>query len=198
MTDEVDSLLAAWPSFLDQWQWDWFTTHTFRHEIHPEAAHKVWNRWTHQLNREVFGVRYWRRAQDGVIWVRGLEYQRRGVIHFHALLGRIPEIVRRLDWMDKWNELAGYARIEAYDPTKGARYYLSKYVLKGGEIDLGGPLDTLPLYSFGQVVATPEPKGRAGLEVREGLSGLEPSNPDARIKVAPRRCPATPRSPPVA
>jgi hypothetical protein len=160
----------AYGLFLERWPWSWFTTNTFRTEIHPEAAGKVWKRWIHLLNREIFGSRYWSRPQDGVIWARGLEYQRRGVIHFHALLGRIPASVRRLAWMDRWNELAGFARIEPYDPSKGARYYLGKYVLKGGDINLGGPLvddrqrvfgEQLPL-SFGRVQAAPEPKGRTG------------------------------------
>lgn len=148
MNTDQDTFIHVWAEFLDEWPWDWFTTHTFRHEIYPEAANKVWNRWIHQLNRHVFGVRYTNRPHDGVTWARGLEYQRRGVIHFHALLGRIPSTTRRLDWMDKWTKLAGYARIQPYDPTRGARYYLSKYVLKGGEIDLGGPLRGGPLFEL--------------------------------------------------
>ena len=84
-----------------------------------------------------------------MIWARGQEYQRRGVIHFHSLIGRIPESVRRLDWMDSWDDLAGFARIEKYDSTKGARFYLGKYVLKGGQVDLGGPLrPTTPLFDL--------------------------------------------------
>ena len=143
------TLPDAWASFLDRWTWSWFTTNTFREEVHPEAAGKAWDRWIHQLNREIFGVRYWKRPGDGVIWARGQEYQRRGVIHFHALIGRIPNNVRRLDWMDLWDDLAGFARIEAYDPTKGARYYLGKYVLKGGQMDVGGPLAPVaPLFEF--------------------------------------------------
>jgi hypothetical protein len=96
MSTEQNTLLDSWAQFLDRWPWDWFTTHTFRDDIHPEAANKVWNRWVHQLNRHVFGIRYTHRPNDGVTWARGLEYQRRGVIHFHALIGRIPNTVRRL------------------------------------------------------------------------------------------------------
>ena len=78
-------------------------------------------------------------------------------------LGRIPGSVRRLDWMDRWNQLAGYARIEAYDPKKGARYYLGKYVVKGGEIDLGGPLEDPPLFDLRP--------GCWGLPSRRGRTG---------------------------
>ena len=147
--EECQSLPDVWAGFLDRWAWNWFTTNTFRSEIHPEAAGKVWGRWIHQLNREVFGVRYWKRPADGVIWARGQEYQQRGVIHFHALIGRVPGWVRRLDWMDSWDELAGFARIEAYEPTRGARFYLGKYVLKGGQVDVGGPLaPAAPLFDL--------------------------------------------------
>lgn len=160
--DELGPLPDVWAGFLNRWKWNWFTTNTFRNEIHPEASDKTWNLWIHQLNRQIFGARYWKRASDGVIWARGQEYQRRGVIHFHALIGRIPDSVRRLDWMDCWDDLAGFARIEKYDPAKGARFYLGKYVLKGGQVDVGGPLrPPTPLFdlsTFGQVVATPEPK----------------------------------------
>jgi hypothetical protein len=48
--------------------------------------------------------------------------------------------LRRLTWMDRWHELAGYARIEPMDAADAVVQYVSKYVVKGGEIDMGGPL----------------------------------------------------------
>jgi hypothetical protein len=56
--------------------------------------------------------------------------------------------LRRLYWMDRWHELAGYARIEPIESTAAVSRYVSKYVVKGGEIDLGGPLvpPKLPLF----------------------------------------------------
>jgi hypothetical protein len=39
-----------------------------------------------------------------------------------------------------WNELAGFARIEPIKRAELVQRYVSKYVIKGGEIDLGGPL----------------------------------------------------------
>jgi hypothetical protein len=50
--------------------------------------------------------------------------------------------LRRLTWMDIWQELAGYARIEPIRDRTAVRRYVSKYVVKGGELDLGGPLLT--------------------------------------------------------
>ena len=42
--------------------------------------------------------------------------------------------------MDQWNEIAGFARIEAIKNQWKARRYLTKYVLKDGNIELGGAL----------------------------------------------------------
>ena len=38
-----------------------------------------------------------------------------------------------------WDALAGFARIEPIALEAAVRGYVSKYVLKGGEIELGGP-----------------------------------------------------------
>ena len=46
--------------------------------------------------------------------------------------------------MDTWNELAGYARIEPPRDSSAVHSYVAKYVVKGGEIDIGGPFDVDP------------------------------------------------------
>ena len=50
--------------------------------------------------------------------------------------------------MDRWNELAGFARIEPIESAAAVSRYVSKYVVKRGEIDMGGPLvpTVLPLF----------------------------------------------------
>ena len=42
--------------------------------------------------------------------------------------------------MDEWFDLAGIARIEPPRSSEAVRAYCAKYIVKGGEIDLGGPL----------------------------------------------------------
>jgi hypothetical protein len=134
----------AWIEFLGRWEWDWFATLTFRGEVHPEAADKRFRVWISKLNRELFGPR-WSKKGVGVRWVRALEYQRRNVIHYHGLIGGLGvESLRRFDWMDAWEQLAGYARIEPPRDRGMVVAYCSKYVVKGGEIDLGGPLGPGP------------------------------------------------------
>ena len=94
-----------------------------------------------KINRRLFGVR-WSKHGKGVYWARASELQQRGVLHFHVLMGGDGLAQeRRLDWMDEWNELAGFARIEVPESTGAVLSYCSKYVVKDGQIDLGGPLD---------------------------------------------------------
>lgn len=148
------SLPKVWTAFLDkpEWDWQWYGHFTFRDRnadasglrrfVHPEAALKIWDGFIHQVNREIFGNRYYKRKKDGVTWARGTEFQVRGAIHFHAIIGRVPDSVRRMDYVDYWFKKAGIARLYKYEQGKGAEGYLSKsaYAWKRGEIDLGGPL----------------------------------------------------------
>jgi hypothetical protein len=138
--DATRALRDDWVVFLRRWTWQWFCTFTFRDMVHPESANKRFHLFVSKINRELYGQRWFKKGK-GVLWVRALEYQRRGVIHYHALFAGVHDL-RRLTWMDTWNELAGFARIEAIRDTMAVRRYVSKYVVKGGELDLGGPLLT--------------------------------------------------------
>ncbi len=139
-------MAQQWTIFLNQekFGWAWYCHLTFRGDPHPEAADKAFKKWIHKLNREIFGVRYWKEKSKGVLSARATELQTRGAIHYHCLIGRIPDHIKRLKYMDLWNELAGYARIYPYKKDKGAEYYLSKsaYAWKHGDIDLFGPFDS--------------------------------------------------------
>lgn len=124
LRDVTGEWLAGFP-------WDWYATMTFAELVHPEQAAKRWRHWVRDLEK---------REAHRVRWARALEYQRRGVIHYHALVwfGGAPQ-ARRLTAMDRWHELGqGFSRIVTYDPDLGATHYLGKYLAKGGEIDLGG------------------------------------------------------------
>lgn len=101
-----------------------------------------------RINRALYGSRWYKRHQ-GIPWVCATEYQRRGVIHFHALLAGVQDL-RQLSWMDEWNRLAGFAKIEPIRTVDAVQRYVSKYVIKGGEIALGGALRSSPLPLFGE------------------------------------------------
>lgn len=151
------SLADHWAEFLDKPEWNWslYGHFTFRDRnpdekglrkfVHPESGGKMWDGFIHTLNKEIFGNRYYKRKSDGVVWARATELQVRGALHYHAIIGRVPSTVRRMDYVDEWNRTAGFARLYAYEAGKGAEHYLSKscYAWKHGEIDLGGPLARL-------------------------------------------------------
>jgi len=134
------ALQEAWIPFLDRWHWTQFTTHTFREQVHPERAERVWRIWICKMNRVLYGHR-WEKRGLGVYWCRATEWQRRGVTHFHALLG--GEGVDELDsyrWEEEWWRLAGIACMEKPWSKYAVEHYLTKHVAWGAEVDLGGPL----------------------------------------------------------
>jgi hypothetical protein len=131
-----------WTALLNRWRWHWFATFTFKDETHPEAAAKVFRHWVNLLDesngyRQRSASTYSRRCT----WARGLEWQKRGVIHFHAVLGNLPiSNCTRASceaWAHLWLELGntGFAKIILVQ-DEGAMSYVSKYCAKGGEIDL--------------------------------------------------------------
>ncbi|GAI00701.1 unnamed protein product, partial [marine sediment metagenome] len=61
-------------------------------------------------------------------YFRVTELQQREVIHYHSLIGGVGDI-RRLLFKDFW-ELHGFARVEAYEPGRGANFYVGKYLTK--------------------------------------------------------------------
>ena len=132
----------GWVDLLGRYQWDWFVTLTFRNCIHPEAAEKRFRVWLNQLNRQLYGQR-WSKKGQGVYWAKALEWQKRNVIHFHLLMSDVQnlnETLRRLSAMDKWRDLAGFARIEVPKQQMCVARYCAKYVIKGGEIELSPTL----------------------------------------------------------
>jgi hypothetical protein len=153
---EVFNLTEAWFAFLSGWRWDWFCTFTFRVNVQPEAADRYFGAWMNTLNRRLYGRR-WSSRTPGAWYACATERTKRGRIHFHALIGA-PELaaLSRLEHMRAWTNLGccprirrcdcspkrgpGIARIEAPHDFQAAavRAYCSKYVAKGGEVNLGG------------------------------------------------------------
>ena len=138
-------LQKAWVNFIEKFEpYRWFVTLTFKDETHPEQADKRYFRWIRHINEVLYGKR-WREHQEGTTWFKAVEYQDRGTLHFHCLLGGEVWKLKRLDWMKAWETncmnthevVNGFARIFEYDYKQGAISYVSKYVFKnGGEIDM--------------------------------------------------------------
>jgi len=142
----------GWEGLLDRYAWDWFGTFTFREEVHPEAADKLYRVWASKLNRKLAGRNWAKRPTQTARWARGLEWQKRGVLHYHALLYTrqgLNQQAMRFDWMREWEQLGGgISRILPCDGAKRVRAYIAKYCGKGGEVDLS---PNLPIVAPGQV-----------------------------------------------
>ena len=147
MLTGVSKAYADWLKQYDD-MWTWYAHFTFRLEntkhgsIHPEKANKLFKHWLNKLNKEIFGTKYSKRPVDGVLVARSTEIGGiGGLLHYHALLGRIPDKIKRMEWKEVWNGLSGFARIYPYDRSLGGAAYLSKsaYAWKRGEIDFIGP-----------------------------------------------------------
>ncbi len=127
-----------------RWRWEWFATYTFARSTHPEAASKAFRVWVNMVNCELYG-RNWARRGEGMGWVRGLEWQRRDVVHYHALVCGVRGALRKRAehlWEEKLS--LGFCRI--YPAVhEAACAYISKYVVKGGEIDIAHCMDSSSL-----------------------------------------------------
>ena len=142
---KVSAVSAAWVELLGRYEWAWFATFTFQNAIHPEAADKKFRFWVSEVAASYLGAR-WRQSKAkrarAPQWVRGLEWQKREVLHYHALVTNLPrnyiEFDCRVSFRLVWNSYrnGGYARIDACDGRAAVYSYLSKYVTKGGEIDV--------------------------------------------------------------
>lgn len=112
-------------------QWDWYTTHTFKAEyVSPRQSDKAWYAWFNSLRvtAKAKGLTPSVYGEVAPFYFRVAEYQGRGTLHFHALIGGVGDI-RRLLFKDIW-ELEGFARVEKYDAGKGANFYVGKYLTK--------------------------------------------------------------------
>lgn len=140
-------VVEGWERFIDRYVWDWFATFTFRESKHPEAADKVFRAWIHELQSAVAGKTYRNRGRDQVRWVRGLEWQKRGVIHFHCLMYQRMNLnlcQTRKAWEREWLRLTdSYASIYPCDSSGAVRAYIAKYCGKGGEVDCSPNLPVL-------------------------------------------------------
>lgn len=141
-------VLGAWGDWLNRYEWDWWVTLTYDPKRAPNGrgghtavgwslSERHWHEW---LGQSVGDSQGSASVLPSTYWVRGREPNpyRYGT-HFHALVGGVPMgTSRRAAWA-AWFEQHGMARIEQYDPRRGAGWYVSKYVVKQlGDIQFSG------------------------------------------------------------
>lgn len=146
-------------------EWHWFIGLSFAKPVHPEQANRRFHRWVRALERA---------AGSETRWVRSSEQQKRGVLHYHALLrfvkGAALDKLDAFHWMKRWESKGGgFARIRPYDDSQNGAYYLAKHVSNGGEIDFDDRWDS-PLSLLDSSKRTANPPG--------GLQRTESGGPD--------------------
>lgn len=150
------AVLDAWGSWLSaQWDWSWWVTLTFdpdkalrdrnpdgtRTGVGWSASARSWDEWLAATLGDSSGSTT---LPGSIYWVRGREPNpyRYGT-HFHALIGGVPDDLRRDAAWRWWFDRNGHARIEPYRADWGAGRYLSKYVVKElGDITFSDNLGT--------------------------------------------------------
>ncbi|AXI83575.1 replication endonuclease [Xylella taiwanensis] len=138
---------AAYADLLRRIPWQQFWTLTFRPtnsgcngSMHPEAADKAYRYFVSCINRSLYGRVWSKRPHRGIQWARGQEWHRDGRLHFHAVVAApdedINRLINRYEWHEFWYREFGRNRIEAPRSQMEITGYLSKYVAKGGEVDV--------------------------------------------------------------
>ncbi len=151
----------AWAELLKGYPAHWFATLTFRPQkfytdkhtgevraiertgsngsIHGEAADKAFRYFVSCINREVYGRNWGQRPHGGIQWARGSEFHRDGRLHFHALLSAptadLSQLASRYAWHEWWYREFGRNQIEQPRSQHDVASYVSKYVVKDGEVD---------------------------------------------------------------
>ena len=121
----------AFGEWLSTPEWGWYTTQTFKADyVSPKEADRHWYSWFNSLRvaARAKGLTPSCYGSAAPFYFRVAEYQDRGTLHFHSLIGGVGDI-RRLLLKDMW-ELCGFARVEKYDPGRGASFYVGKYLTK--------------------------------------------------------------------
>jgi hypothetical protein len=114
--------------------WKLFLTLTFKNPIAPDPAFQIWRRLVRLLNQKSFGGHYTRIVHHSYFsYVLGIEFQRRDVVHFHALVDKPLNFDLIHSW---WNRAAGFVWIDQIEHREKAIHYVTKYVTKGGEIKI--------------------------------------------------------------
>jgi hypothetical protein len=131
--EQRSPITDAWSDWIaDQRVWSSFISLTFKDEISQDAALGSWGRLVRVLNRHVVGNHYTRVVDHSYFsYCLGLERQQRNVLHIHGIVDRPIdfEMIHRY-----WNAAAGWVWIDRINDRSGAVEYLTKYVMKGGEI----------------------------------------------------------------
>ena len=112
--------IAYW---LNNYNWDWYVTLTFRDDVNNKKAFKLFNTWKIDLKKA---------SNNKIQYVMIIEKSkfREDIPHIHLLLSG-AKYEKPNEWEGKWFSIAGIAMIELYDSNMGAKYYLGEKIARG-------------------------------------------------------------------
>jgi hypothetical protein len=131
----------GWIEFAERLDpWHLFGHFTFVNYPRYDFADRMFRRFINRANKVIYGCNHRRRGQ-GLCWLRGTEYQKRGSLHFHALISgedlerwNTPDGRLELMWLwENTHPETGFSRI--YPFLSGAKVYAAKYCSKDVTMD---------------------------------------------------------------
>lgn len=128
-------LLEGYIHFFKDVHFVTFHTLTFREDVPEDMARKKFRYLIRCLNRDAFGNSYTQKVGHSYFsYCCAMEYQKRGVVHFHALFDNWVNY-QLLDRV--WATIAGFSSYSHILPKKEvpALIYALKYVIKNNDID---------------------------------------------------------------
>ena len=147
-------LREAWATWLSAAPWDLFLTLTDGGYPHPETMLKRVRYFVAKSNDSLYG-KGWKRKALGIEHLTGIERQDRGSCHTHSLM-RLPhhdvrdrEQFSLARWQSFAQSLGGHAWLEIPKSTDAITAYVTKYVLKDGELVLSPNLNPWQPRTYG-------------------------------------------------
>lgn len=132
----------AWSTWLSAEKWDVFLTLTDPGLSHPEHMAKRWRFFETTVNKSLYGKNF-RRKGLGIETIVGLERQQRGSVHAHGLI-RLPDHDAKdpnqfswRHWQKFASNLGGWAKLDIPRSSADVVDYVTKYVVKDGELIIG-------------------------------------------------------------
>lgn len=135
---------GSWAEYVNNFaDWKNFVTLTFEKEYSRDTVWQYWRTLVQMLNSDLYGHHYTRLVGHSYFsYCLAFERQDRGAYHLHALVDN------RLNFKlihDFWNHIAGFAWIEVIRKKEGCALYVSKYVIKEGDLVLYRPPEGLKI-----------------------------------------------------
>lgn len=127
-TIDYQHLTDAYADYWRRFDWSVYANLTFKRKPSPERAIDLFNTWIKDVEAETGLDIEYLRARETWNW--------RYNPHFHVLLGTSETPTKLYRWEREWHRLAGYAKVDAYDPDRDAcRYIAWKLVREEAEVD---------------------------------------------------------------